>query len=125
MQERIAIWHYHTGKSIHAFVGDICDYSFLEGIVRDFQPEAVVHFGEQRSAPYSMIDRRHAVFTQHNNVIGTLNLLYAIAFVQQHGFARPQPAHDFEAEVVQRASLKGRRQAAVTLLADDHGGYVP
>ena len=79
MQERIAIWHYHTGKSIHAFVCDICDYSFLEGIVRDFQPEAVVHFGEQRSAPYSMIDRRHAVFTQHNNVIGTLNLLYAIA----------------------------------------------
>lgn len=79
MQERIAIWQHHTGKIIHAFVGDICDYSFLEGIIRDFQPQAVVHFGEQRSAPYSMIDRRHAVFTQHNNVIGTLNLLYAIA----------------------------------------------
>lgn len=79
MQERIAIWQHHTSKMIHAFVGDICDYSFLEGIIRDFQPQAVVHFGEQRSAPYSMIDRRHAVFTQHNNVIGTLNLLYAIA----------------------------------------------
>ena len=39
---------------------------------------AVVHFGEQRSAPYSMIDRSRAVFTQHNNVIGTVNVLFAI-----------------------------------------------
>lgn len=34
--------------------------------------------GEQRSAPYSMIDRQRAVYTQHNNVIGTINVLYAI-----------------------------------------------
>lgn len=45
---------------------------------QSFNPEAVVHFGEQRSAPYSMIDRQHAVYTQHNNVIGTINLMYAI-----------------------------------------------
>jgi UDP-sulfoquinovose synthase len=45
---------------------------------RRFAPEAVVHFGEQRSAPFSMIDRDHAVLTQVNNVVGTLNLLYAI-----------------------------------------------
>jgi hypothetical protein len=37
-----------------------------------------VHFGEQRSAPYSMIDRSKAVYTQHNNVIGTVNVLFAI-----------------------------------------------
>lgn len=43
-----------------------------------FQPEHVVHFGEQRSAPYSMIDRQKAVFTQTNNVVGTLNVLFAI-----------------------------------------------
>ena len=43
------------------------------------RPEAIVHFAEQRSAPYSMIDRHHAVYTQVNNVVGTLNLLYAIA----------------------------------------------
>jgi nucleoside-diphosphate-sugar epimerase len=42
------------------------------------QPDAVVHFAEQRSAPYSMIDRKHAVFTQVNNVVGTLNLLFAL-----------------------------------------------
>jgi UDP-sulfoquinovose synthase len=43
------------------------------------RPDAVVHFAEQRAAPYSMIDRAHAVYTQTNNVVGTLNLLYAIA----------------------------------------------
>lgn len=43
-----------------------------------FKPDHVVHFGEQRSAPYSMIDRQKAVFTQTNNVVGTLNVLFAI-----------------------------------------------
>ncbi len=43
------------------------------------RPDAIVHFAEQRSAPYSMVDRKHAVYTQVNNVVGTLNLLYAIA----------------------------------------------
>ena len=79
LHERIAAWREVAGHSIEPFVGDLCDYSFLEPVVRDFRPEAVVHFGEQRSAPYSMIDRRHAVFTQVNNIAGTLNLLYALA----------------------------------------------
>jgi UDP-sulfoquinovose synthase len=46
--------------------------------MRQFEPEAIVHFGEQRSAPFSMIDREHAVLTQVNNIVGTLNLLYAM-----------------------------------------------
>jgi nucleoside-diphosphate-sugar epimerase len=79
LQERVAAWRELTGKMIGVYVGDLCDYTFLEPAIREFAPEAVVHFGEQRSAPYSMIDRRHAVFTQVNNVVGTLNLLYAIA----------------------------------------------
>ena len=37
-----------------------------------------MHYGEMPSAPYSMKDREHAVFTQTNNVVGTLNVLYAI-----------------------------------------------
>lgn len=45
---------------------------------QDFNPEAVVHFGEQRSAPYSMIDRSKAVYTTQNNVIGTMNVMFAI-----------------------------------------------
>jgi nucleoside-diphosphate-sugar epimerase len=46
--------------------------------VTSFKPDAMVHFGEQRSAPYSMIDRQRAVFTQHNNVIGNINVMFAI-----------------------------------------------
>jgi UDP-sulfoquinovose synthase len=47
-------------------------------VFREFEPEAVVHFGEQRSAPYSMIDRQRSIYTQTNNVMGSINLLYAI-----------------------------------------------
>src|SRR5437016_1704465 len=60
------------------FVGDVADYDFLASTLKSFEPEAIVHFAEQRSAPYSMIDRKHAVFTQVNNVVGTLNVLFAI-----------------------------------------------
>jgi UDP-sulfoquinovose synthase len=78
IQQRVKRWKEVTGKSIELFVGDITDYSFLSGAMHQFEPQSVVHFGEQRSAPFSMIDRDHAVLTQTNNVVGTLNLLYAI-----------------------------------------------
>jgi UDP-sulfoquinovose synthase len=44
----------------------------------EFQPEAIVHLGEMPSAPYSMVDVHHAVFTQTNNIVGTLNILFAM-----------------------------------------------
>ena len=75
---RVARWKELTGREIALSVGDVCDYSFLRGAVERFGPEAIVHFGEQRSAPFSMMDREHAVLTQVNNVVGTLNLLYAM-----------------------------------------------
>jgi UDP-sulfoquinovose synthase len=75
---RLQRWKELTGKNIDLYVGDINDYSFLEKSMLEFQPDAVVHFGEQRSAPFSMIDREHAVLTQANNVLGNLNLLYVL-----------------------------------------------
>ncbi len=78
LADRLRVWQELTGKSIELFIGDVNDYDFLSGVIENFQPDAVVHFAEQRSAPYSMIDRKHAVFTQVNNVVGTLNLLFAI-----------------------------------------------
>ena len=71
-------WEELTGKRIELFVGDVTDHDFLVSTIQSFQPESVVHFAEQRSAPYSMIDRKHAVGTQVNNVVGTLNLLFAL-----------------------------------------------
>ncbi|MBW4516469.1 MAG: NAD-dependent epimerase/dehydratase family protein [Timaviella obliquedivisa GSE-PSE-MK23-08B] len=78
IQSRIQRWKDLTGKQIDLFVGDITNYEFLSRAMHQFEPEAVVHFGEQRSAPFSMIDREHAVLTQVNNVVGTLNLLYVM-----------------------------------------------
>ncbi|KAG8375671.1 hypothetical protein BUALT_Bualt10G0124700 [Buddleja alternifolia] len=78
IHNRIRRWKSLTGKDIELYVGDICDFEFLSEAFTSFKPDAVVHFGEQRSAPYSMIDRSRAVFTQQNNVIGTLNVLFAI-----------------------------------------------
>ncbi|MDJ0695631.1 MAG: NAD-dependent epimerase/dehydratase family protein [Mastigocoleus sp. MO_167.B18] len=76
--QRLQRWKDLTGKSIDLFVGDITNYEFLHKALRKFEPQAIVHFGEQRSAPFSMVDREHAVLTQVNNVVGTLNLLYAM-----------------------------------------------
>jgi UDP-sulfoquinovose synthase len=79
LQERVATWREVSGETIPIDIGDLMDPDFCDHVIAAHDPDAVVHFAEQRSAPYSMIDRRHAVDTQVNNVVGTLNLLYAIA----------------------------------------------
>jgi len=78
LADRLRVWRELTGRTIESFVGDVTDYEFLASTIEEFRPDTVVHFAEQRAAPYSMIDRKHAVFTQVNNVVGTLNLLFAI-----------------------------------------------
>ena len=82
LAERLKIWQELTGHTIDLQVGDCTDYDFLASYVKSFEPEAVIHYAEQRAAPYSMIDRKHAVFTQVNNVVGTLNLLFALRELQ-------------------------------------------
>jgi len=78
LADRLKTWRDLTGKEIELLVGDVTDYDFLASAIETIEPDAVIHFAEQRSAPYSMIDRKHAVSTQVNNVVGTLNLLFAI-----------------------------------------------
>ncbi|KHE71985.1 NAD-dependent epimerase/dehydratase family protein [Halobacillus sp. BBL2006] len=78
LEDRVAKWKEVSGKEIKTFIGDLNHYDFLSEVFRQVEPEAFVHFAEQRSAPYSMIDREHAVYTQTNNVMGNLNVLYAI-----------------------------------------------
>ncbi|MBA2726120.1 MAG: NAD-dependent epimerase/dehydratase family protein [Actinobacteria bacterium] len=78
LQERVRVWSELGKNPIKMLVGDICDWSFLEALFRETAPEAVVHYGEHRAAPFSMLSRRHAVTTQVNNVVGTLNVLFAM-----------------------------------------------
>jgi UDP-sulfoquinovose synthase len=76
--ERTRAWREVSGRAIRSYVGDLTDAGFVDRVFREFEPQAVVHYGEQPSAPYSMIDRHHAVWTQRNNVEGTLNVLFAL-----------------------------------------------
>ena len=76
--QRAKIWEDISGKKIKVHTGDITDYEFLLSLFREFNPDMVVHYAEQPSAPYSMINRDKAAFTLRNNLIGTLNIIYAV-----------------------------------------------
>ncbi len=78
LHDRVKAWEEVTGLKIELFVGDLRNYGVVEGLLDGFRPEAIVHYGEQPSAPYSMIDHNRAVFTQTNNVTGTLNVLWSM-----------------------------------------------
>lgn len=78
LHDRVKAWEEITGKTIELFVGDLRNYGLVEDIFRHFKPEAIVHYGEQPSAPYSMMDHNRSVFTQINNIAGTLNVLWAL-----------------------------------------------
>jgi UDP-sulfoquinovose synthase len=78
LHERVRIWQDVSGKDINVRVGDATDYEFLVSVFREFVPDAVVHYAEQPSAPYSMMDRGRAAFTVSNNLLSTLNIIYAV-----------------------------------------------
>jgi UDP-sulfoquinovose synthase len=78
LPERARIWREVTGLEIGVIEGDVCDWDAVERAFTELAPEAIVHYGEMPSAPYSMRDREHALFTQYNNVVGTLNVLFAM-----------------------------------------------
>jgi UDP-sulfoquinovose synthase len=78
LHDRVEAWEKVAGERIELFVGDLRNYGVVEGVLEAFRPDTIVHYGEQPSAPYSMIDHNRAVFTQTNNVTGTLNALWAI-----------------------------------------------
>ena len=78
MPERVRRWKAVSGREIEWRRLDLLDADGLARLLAETRPDAIVHFAEQRSAPFSMVDRYHAVMTQHNNVVGTLNLLFAM-----------------------------------------------
>jgi len=78
LTERVRIWREVTDRQIASFIGDLCDYEFVRSVLHEFRPDAIVHYGEQPSAPFSMIDQHRCVMTQVNNISGTLNVLWAM-----------------------------------------------
>jgi UDP-sulfoquinovose synthase len=78
MERRVARWLEESGRRIEWERMDVCNLADLTALIARHRPDAIVHFAEQRSAPYSMISASHATETQVNNVVGTLNLLFAM-----------------------------------------------
>lgn len=78
LHKRIESWKSISGKSIELQVGDLCNHRFVYTILDNFKPDAIIHYGEQPSAPYSMQSRETAVYTQQNNVIGNMNVMFGI-----------------------------------------------
>ncbi len=82
LHQRSRLWEAASGYRVQVHIGDACQYPFLARVFQEFQPEGVVHYAEQPSAPYSMIDREAAVFTLTNNLVSTANLIHAVAEFQ-------------------------------------------
>jgi UDP-sulfoquinovose synthase len=78
LRDRIDAWRDVAQRDIRPFVGSIEHWEFIDSVIAETSPEAIVHYGEQPSAPYSMKSRAAAVETQYTNVIGTLNVLFAM-----------------------------------------------
>jgi UDP-sulfoquinovose synthase len=78
LPQRAQAWKEVSGRDIEVHLVDLCDYDLVNRVFRDFAPDAVVHYGQIPSAPYSMKDRQHAVFTQRNNIENNLNVIFAI-----------------------------------------------
>lgn len=78
MKERLEAFRSRFGTDLRFWEGDLAEYDLVDTIIREFQPDAVVHLGECPSAPYSMIDVHHATFVQTNNIVSTFNLLFAM-----------------------------------------------
>jgi UDP-sulfoquinovose synthase len=78
LNQRARLWQEITGNIIHVHIGDVTDYSFLKSIFEKYRPDAVIHYAEQPSAPYSMMNHKAATFTLKNNLMSTLNVIYAV-----------------------------------------------
>lgn len=78
LDRRCAIWESVIGHKIPFFIGDLADWDFTAGIFGDFSPQAIVHYAEQPSAPYSMLNRKAASLTLRNNLLATANVIFAV-----------------------------------------------
>jgi len=78
LHRRVRRWQEVSGRTVKMEVGDLTQPRFVYGLLESYRPDAIVHYGEQPSAPYSMQSRSTAVYSQVNNIVGTLNVLFAM-----------------------------------------------
>ncbi len=78
LHERVSIWKTVSGREIDLTIGDLRQWDVMSALVTRVKPEAIIHYAEQPSGPYSMIGREEAALTLHNNLGVTFNLIQAV-----------------------------------------------
>jgi UDP-sulfoquinovose synthase len=78
LHERVRLWQGKSGCTIQVFIGDLTSWDFISEVFQKFTPEAIIHYAEQPSAPYSMLNRRAATLTLQNNLLVTANAVFAV-----------------------------------------------
>lgn len=78
LHRRAQLWKEYSGKEISVCIGDICDWSFISEVFSNFRPDAVIHYAEQPSAPYSMMNRHASSLTIQNNLMTTFHVLQCV-----------------------------------------------
>jgi UDP-sulfoquinovose synthase len=79
MKDRLSAYTKETGKRNITFVeADARDPKSVDRIIEKYRPENIVHLAQQRSAPFSMVDQEHVLYTELNNIATNLNILFSM-----------------------------------------------
>ncbi|HEV8015574.1 MAG TPA: NAD-dependent epimerase/dehydratase family protein [Stellaceae bacterium] len=78
LPERAGLYRQIAGRAIDHLEGDCCDFPWLGATVERFQPDAIIHYAEQPSAPYSMRGYDEAQRTLSNNLMSTFNVIWSV-----------------------------------------------
>ncbi|MCK4791005.1 MAG: NAD-dependent epimerase/dehydratase family protein, partial [Desulfobacteraceae bacterium] len=78
LNERSILWEAESGYKISVFIGDLSQWDFVCDVFRKCTPDAIIHYAEQPSAPYSMLNRQAATLTLQNNLLVTANVIFAV-----------------------------------------------
>jgi UDP-sulfoquinovose synthase len=78
LHQRASEWERVSGQIVDVVIGDLTEWEVLAGLFKGAPVDAVVHYAEQPSAPFSMADRRSATLTLTNNLMVTMNLIQAV-----------------------------------------------
>ncbi len=78
LHNRVRLWEAISGYKAHLFIGDLTEWDFVAEVFQNFAPEVIIHYAEQPSAPYSMLNRRAATLTLQNNLLVTANVIFAV-----------------------------------------------
>ncbi len=78
LDKRSEVFNAISGRMINVEIGDCTDYKFVKSLFKQYQPDAVIHYAEQPSAPYSMMGQKEASLTLRNNLDVTLNIIFGV-----------------------------------------------